>query len=120
MSRSTASTDIFQAIADPTRRAILDRLQRGEQPVIPNPIDISYLFRLTRGLGDWGIRGEINFQYRFTLSNLYRADLVSSTLLNPSRCLYLPFSKDGLHRSSEFLNYQTNWHYWLQQKLPEY
>jgi DNA-binding transcriptional ArsR family regulator len=33
MSRSTASTDIFQAIADPTRRAILDRLQHGEQPV---------------------------------------------------------------------------------------
>jgi DNA-binding transcriptional ArsR family regulator len=33
MSRSTVSTDIFQAIADPTRRAILDRLQRGEQPV---------------------------------------------------------------------------------------
>lgn len=33
MSRSTASTDIFQAIADPTRRAILDRLQCGEQPV---------------------------------------------------------------------------------------
>ena len=28
-------------------------------------------------------------------------------------------SKDGLHRYSEFLNYQTNWHYWLQQKLPE-
>jgi DNA-binding transcriptional ArsR family regulator len=33
MSRSTASADIFQAIADPTRRAILDCLQRGEQPV---------------------------------------------------------------------------------------
>lgn len=33
MSRSTASADIFQAIADPTRRAILDQLQRGEQPV---------------------------------------------------------------------------------------
>lgn len=27
-------------------------------------------------------------------------------------------SKDGLHRYSEFLNYQINWHYWLQQKLP--
>jgi uncharacterized protein YndB with AHSA1/START domain len=26
--------------------------------------------------------------------------------------------KDGLHRYSEFLNYQINWHYWLQQKLP--
>lgn len=25
--------DIFQAIADPTRRAILDRLRSGEQPV---------------------------------------------------------------------------------------
>ncbi|MBD2091324.1 helix-turn-helix transcriptional regulator [Microcoleus sp. FACHB-1515] len=33
MSRSTASADIFHAIADPTRRAILDQLQRGEQPV---------------------------------------------------------------------------------------
>jgi DNA-binding transcriptional ArsR family regulator len=33
MNRSTASTDIFQAISDPTRRAILDRLQLGEQPV---------------------------------------------------------------------------------------
>ncbi len=27
-------------------------------------------------------------------------------------------SKDGLHRYSEFLNYQINWHYWLHQKLP--
>ncbi|WP_310485283.1 SRPBCC domain-containing protein [Chamaesiphon sp. VAR_48_metabat_403] len=27
-------------------------------------------------------------------------------------------SKDGLPRSLEFLNYQTNWHYWLHQKLP--
>jgi limonene-1,2-epoxide hydrolase len=27
-------------------------------------------------------------------------------------------TEDGLHRYSEFLNYQTNWHYWLQQTLP--
>lgn len=33
MSRPTASTDIFQAIADPTRRALLDQLKGGEQPV---------------------------------------------------------------------------------------
>lgn len=33
MSRPTASTDIFQAIADPTRRALLDKLREGEQPV---------------------------------------------------------------------------------------
>lgn len=33
MSRPTASTDIFQAIADPTRRALLDKLRDGEQPV---------------------------------------------------------------------------------------
>ena len=34
MSRVPASANIFQAIADPTRRAILDRLQDGEQPVM--------------------------------------------------------------------------------------
>jgi hypothetical protein len=28
-------------------------------------------------------------------------------------------SKDGLHLPSKFLNRQTNWHYWLKQKLPE-
>jgi DNA-binding transcriptional ArsR family regulator len=33
MSRPAANADIFQAIADSTRRAILDRLRNGEQPV---------------------------------------------------------------------------------------
>ncbi|MBD2775223.1 ArsR/SmtB family transcription factor [Iningainema tapete] len=33
MSRLAASADVFAAIADPTRRAILDRLRTGEQPV---------------------------------------------------------------------------------------
>ncbi|MBE9049741.1 winged helix-turn-helix transcriptional regulator [Nostocales cyanobacterium LEGE 11386] len=33
MSRPTASDNVFQAIADPTRRALLDRLCHGEQPV---------------------------------------------------------------------------------------
>ena len=33
MSRSAASTDVFMAITDPTRRALLDRLRGGEQPV---------------------------------------------------------------------------------------
>lgn len=33
MSRAAASADIFQAIADPTRRALLDQLKGGEQPV---------------------------------------------------------------------------------------
>ena len=33
MNRPVASTDVFVAIADPTRRAILDRLKQGEQPV---------------------------------------------------------------------------------------
>jgi DNA-binding transcriptional ArsR family regulator len=33
MSRSRASADVFQAVADPTRRAILDLLLQGEQPV---------------------------------------------------------------------------------------
>jgi DNA-binding transcriptional ArsR family regulator len=33
MSRSKAHADVFQAIADPTRRAILDRLRAGPAPV---------------------------------------------------------------------------------------
>jgi DNA-binding transcriptional ArsR family regulator len=33
MSRPLASADIFYAIADPTRRALLDQLQQGEQSV---------------------------------------------------------------------------------------
>jgi DNA-binding transcriptional ArsR family regulator len=43
MSRPAASADIFQAIADPTRRAILDRLREGEQPVkqLAEPFEMS-------------------------------------------------------------------------------
>lgn len=33
MSRAQASSDIYHAIADPTRRAILDRLRAGPAPV---------------------------------------------------------------------------------------
>ena len=33
MSRATSSSDAFRAIADPTRRAVLDLLQTGERPV---------------------------------------------------------------------------------------
>jgi len=33
MSRDSAQTDVFRAIADPTRRAILDRLRAGPVPV---------------------------------------------------------------------------------------
>ena len=33
MSRPCASADIFQVIADPTRRALLDQLRTGEQAV---------------------------------------------------------------------------------------
>jgi DNA-binding transcriptional ArsR family regulator len=43
LSRPTASTDIFQAIADPTRRALLDKLRAGEQPVkqLAEPFNMS-------------------------------------------------------------------------------
>ena len=33
MPRSAGSSDVFSAVADPTRRAILDRLRRGPSPV---------------------------------------------------------------------------------------
>lgn len=43
MSRPTASADVFQVIADPTRRALLDRLRYGEQPVkeLAEPFEMS-------------------------------------------------------------------------------
>jgi DNA-binding transcriptional ArsR family regulator len=34
MSRQSAATDVFLAIADPTRRGLLDLLGRGEQTVL--------------------------------------------------------------------------------------
>jgi len=33
MHRQAAHSDVFSAVADPTRRAILDRLRRGPSPV---------------------------------------------------------------------------------------
>ncbi len=43
MSRPAASADIFQAIADPTRRALLDQLRDGEQSVkqLAKPFEMS-------------------------------------------------------------------------------
>jgi DNA-binding transcriptional ArsR family regulator len=44
MHRARADTDVFRAIADPTRRAILDRLRAGPAPVNALAAD----FRQTR------------------------------------------------------------------------
>ena len=43
MSRTAGSANVFTAIADPTRRAILDLLRQGEQPVkqIAQPFEMS-------------------------------------------------------------------------------
>lgn len=43
MGRLPANTDVFAAIADPTRRSLLDRLREGEQPVkqLAAPFDMS-------------------------------------------------------------------------------
>jgi DNA-binding transcriptional ArsR family regulator len=42
--RRAAASDVFRAVADPTRRAILDRLRRGERPVR----DIARTFPVSR------------------------------------------------------------------------
>ena len=44
MSRTAGSASVFTAIADPTRRAILDLLRQGEQPVkqIAQPFSMSF------------------------------------------------------------------------------
>jgi DNA-binding transcriptional ArsR family regulator len=44
MHRATAHADVFQAVSDPTRRAILDRLRKG--PLAVN--DLASGFRVTR------------------------------------------------------------------------
>ena len=44
MSRIASSTDVFNAVADPTRRAILDRLRMGPAPVN----DLASGFRVSR------------------------------------------------------------------------
>jgi len=44
MPRSRAHSDIYHAVADPTRRAILDRLRRGGSPVS----QLAAGFRMTR------------------------------------------------------------------------
>ncbi|MEM8809630.1 MAG: metalloregulator ArsR/SmtB family transcription factor [Cyanobacteria bacterium P01_G01_bin.38] len=43
MGRLPANTDVFSAIADPTRRLLLDQLRQGEQPVkqLAGPFDMS-------------------------------------------------------------------------------
>jgi DNA-binding transcriptional ArsR family regulator len=44
MSRVSAATDVFFAIADPTRRGIIDALRLGEQPVsnLVSSFDMSF------------------------------------------------------------------------------
>ena len=44
MPRTASTADVFNAVADPTRRAILDRLRRGPAPVN----DLASGFRVTR------------------------------------------------------------------------
>ncbi len=50
-----AHSDVFQAIAHPARRAILDRLRRGEQPVlaIAEPFAIRLNPEPLREVRDW-------------------------------------------------------------------
>jgi uncharacterized protein YndB with AHSA1/START domain len=52
------------------------------------------------------MRTEIDAQFTSPIALIHPLQTAAST------------SKDGLHPLSEFLNYQINWHYWLQQKLP--
>ena len=44
MSRAQAHVDVFSAVADPTRRAILDRLRQGNAPVS----ELASGFRISR------------------------------------------------------------------------
>ena len=60
--------------------------------------------------------------FGLTLPNRSMGREIDSQFTSPTAAhplqTFSPTSKDGLQRCSGFLNYQINWHYWLQQKLP--
>jgi DNA-binding transcriptional ArsR family regulator len=59
VSRASAASDVFQAIADPTRRRILDLLSGGEQPVAELagefPVTLSAISQHMRVLREAGL-----------------------------------------------------------------
>lgn len=84
MSRSAANADIFQAIADPTRRALLDQLRQGEQPVkqLAQPFDM-FLPAISQHLQVLCDVGLVNHQ-RVGRQRLYR---LNPEPLRSSKCL---------------------------------
>ncbi len=72
MSRPLANADIFHAIADPTRRALLDRLRHGEQPVTqlaePFAMSLPAISQHLQVLCDVGLVS----QYRSGRQRIYR------------------------------------------------
>ena len=65
MARAATTTDVFNAVAEPQRRAILDALAGGERPVgelvrelgLPQP-QVSKHLRVLREVGAVSVRGE--------------------------------------------------------------
>jgi DNA-binding transcriptional ArsR family regulator len=103
MSRSIASADIFQAIADPTRRAILDRLQHGEQPVkqLAEPFAMS-LPAISQHLQILSAAGLV-IQHRQGRQRIYRLNPVSLKLVSDWVIQYEQFWTAKLDALGEYL-----------------
>ena len=96
MSRTASNANVYNAIADPTRRAILDLLRQGEQPVkqIAQPFAMS-LPAISQHL-----------------SVLYEAGLV--TQRKEGRKRYYRLNPEPLKQVSDWVNYYEQ--FW-QEKL---
>jgi DNA-binding transcriptional ArsR family regulator len=106
MSRSIASADIFQAIADPTRRAILDRLQHGEQPVkqLAEPFAMS-LPAISQHLQILSAAGLV-IQHRQGRQRIYRLNPVSLKPVSDWVSQYEQFWTAKLDALGEYLEEQ--------------
>lgn len=104
MSRPNASTDIFVAIADPTRRAILDRLQRGERSVshLAEPFSMS-LPAISQHLQVLCEAGLVT-QRRVGRQRLYRLNSEPLKQVSNWVARYEPFWEDKLNALDRYLD----------------
>lgn len=107
MSRHPASNDVFTAIADPTRRAILMRLGAGEQPVtaLAEQFEvtlsaISQHIRVLREVGLVDVRKEGR-------ERIYRLNAAPLQAVAAWVDFYEPFWNDRLDALGDYLDRTT-------------
>ena len=103
MSRHTATLDVFQAIADPRRRALLDQLRECERPVTelarPFGVTLSAISQHLRILRDCGLVAE----RRVGRDHVYRLEPARLREVEEWVARYREFWRDRLDALGEHL-----------------